>query len=135
LDGIILTPLKQIQNSKGDIFHAIKRSSDGYQGFGEAYFSTINKGDIKNWRKHKKLTSNIIVPVGEVKFVIYDEKVKEFFSVKLSLNSYQRLTVKPGFWFAFQGLAELNLLLNVANIEHDPNESVNKDLKEFKYEW
>ena len=94
MDGIILTPLKQIQNSKGDIFHAIKRSSDGYQGFGEAYFSTINKGDIKNWRKHKKLTSNIIVPVGEVKFVIYDEKVKEFFSVKLSLNSYQRLTVK-----------------------------------------
>ena len=47
LDGILLTPLKVIHHPKGDIYHALKASSPGYQGFGEAYFSIIKKGDIK----------------------------------------------------------------------------------------
>jgi len=135
LDRIILTPLTQIYNPKGDIFHAMKKTSDGYEGFGEAYFSTINKGDIKNWRKHTKMTLNIIVPIGEIKFVAYDEQIKKFFSVKLSQNNFQRLTIKPGLWLAFKGLADFNMLLNIANIEHDTNETESKNLEEFKYEW
>ena len=135
MDGIILTPLTQIFNPKGDIFHAMKKTSDGYEGFGEAYFSTINKGDIKNWRKHTKMTLNIVVPIGEIKFVVYNEKIKNFFSVKLSQNNYQRLTIKPGLWLAFKGLADFNMLLNIANIEHDTNETESKNLEELKYEW
>ena len=46
MDGVNLTPLKQIHNSKGDIFHAMKKSDAGFNGFGEAYFSTINSGAI-----------------------------------------------------------------------------------------
>ena len=135
MDGIILTPLTQIFNPKGDIFHAMKKTSDGYEGFGEAYFSTINKDDIKNWRKHTKMILNIVVPFGEIKFVAYDEKIKKFFSVKLSQNNYQRLTIKPGLWLAFKGLADFNMLLNIANVEHDTNETESKNLEEFKYEW
>ena len=135
MDGIILTPLTQIYNPKGDIFHAMKKTSDGYEGFGEAYFSTINKDDIKNWRKHTKMTLNIVVPIGEIKFVAYNEKVKKFFSVKLSQNNYQRLTIKPGLWLAFKGLADFNMLLNIANVEHNTNETESKNLEEFKYEW
>jgi len=135
LDGIILTPLTQIYNPKGDIFHAMKKTSDGYEGFGEAYFSTINKDDIKNWRKHTKMILNIVVPIGEIKFVAYDEQIKKFFSVKLSQNNYQRLTIKPGLWLAFKGLADFNMLLNIANIEHNTNETESKNLEEFKYEW
>ena len=135
MDGIILTTLTQIYNPKGDIFHAMKKTSDGYEGFGEAYFSTINKGDIKNWRKHTKMTLNIVVPIGEIKFVVYNEKIKNFFSVKLSQNNYQRLTIKPGLWLAFKGLADFNMLLNIANVEHDTNETESKNLEEFKYEW
>ena len=63
MDGVILTPLKQIYNSKGDIFHAMKKSDKGFNGFGEAYFSTILKGEIKGWKKHTRMTLNIIVPV------------------------------------------------------------------------
>ena len=113
----------------------MKKTSDGYEGFGEAYFSTINKGDIKNWRKHTKMTLNIVVPIGEIKFVVYNEKIKNFFSVKLSQNNYQRLTIKPGLWLAFKGLADFNMLLNIANVEHDTNETESKNLEEFKYEW
>ncbi len=135
MDGVILTPLKQINNPKGDVFHGMKKSDDGYDGFGEAYFSTINKDDIKGWKKHTKMTLNLVVPVGEIKFVVYDEETKEFFSVKLSQNNYQRLTVKPNLWMAFQGVGEYNMLLNLASIEHNPNEAINIDLSEINYEW
>lgn len=135
MDGVILRPLKQIYHPKGDIFHAMKKSDEGFNGFGEAYFSTINKGDIKGWKKHTKMTLNLIVPVGEIEFVVYNEETKEFFSVKLSQNNYQRLTVKPNLWMAFRGCGEYNILLNLASIEHDPNEAISIDIEDIKYEW
>jgi len=135
MDGVIITPLKQVHHPKGDIFHGMKKSDNGYDGFGEAYFSTINQDDIKGWKKHTKMTLNLIVPVGEIKFVVYNEGVKEFFSVRLSHDNYQRLTVKAGLWVAFQGIGEYNMLLNIASIEHDPNEAVNIELNNIKYKW
>lgn len=135
MDGIILTPMKKIYHPKGEIFHAMKKSDLGFSGFGEAYFSTINYGDIKGWKRHTIMVINLLVPVGEIEFVIYDEKVKEFFSVRLSQNNYQRLTVKPGLWMAFRGLSKHNILLNLASIEHEQSEAVNVDLNEIKYEW
>lgn len=135
MDGVILTPLKQIYHPKGDIFHAMKKSDIGFDGFGEAYFSTINQNDIKGWKKHTKMTLNIVVPVGNIEFVVYDENSKEFFSTKLSHNNYQRLTVKAGLWMAFKGLDKYNMLLNLASIEHDPNEAVNIELNDINYKW
>ena len=135
MDGIILTPLKQIHNLKGDIFHAMKKSDIGYDGYGEAYFSTIKTGDIKGWKKHTKMTLNLVVPLGEVEFVVYNENNKEFFNVVLSQNNYQRLTIKPGLWLSFRGIDQHNMLLNLANIEHDSHEAINKELKEIDYEW
>ncbi len=135
MDGIILTPLKQIHNPKGDIFHAMKKSDGGFDGFGEAYFSTVHKDDIKGWKKHSKMTLNLVVPVGKIEFVLYNENSKEFFSVQLSQDKYQRLTVQPNLWMAFRGLEKNNMLLNLASIEHDPSESENIELESILYEW
>lgn len=135
MDKVILTPLKQIHNPKGDIFHGMKKSDPGFDGFGEAYFSTINKDDIKGWKKHTIMTLNLVVPIGEIEFVIYDEETKEFTNIKLSHDNYQRLTVKPNLWMGFRGCGEYNMLLNLASIEHEPDEAENKELKEFHYEW
>lgn len=135
MDGVILTPLKQIHHPKGDIFHGMKKSDIGFDGFGEAYFSTIHQDDIKGWKKHTQMTLNLVVPVGEIEFVVYDEEIKEFFSIKLSQNNYQRLTVKPNLWMAFRGIEKYNMLLNLASIEHNPSEAINIELSEIKYEW
>lgn len=135
MDGVIVKSLKQIYHPKGDIFHVMKKSDIGFDGFGEAYFSTINKNDIKGWKKHTKMTLNLVVPVGKIEFVIYDENLKEFFSVKLSQDNYQRLTIKPNLWMAFKGCEQNNILLNLASIEHDPNEAININLRDIQYEW
>ena len=111
----------------------MKKSDHGFDGFGEAYFSTINQGEIKGWKKHTKMTLNLVVVTGEIEFVIYNKS--NFFNVKLSKKNYQRLTVKPGLWLAFKGLSTENIMLNLASIEHNPDESVNVGLNAFNYNW
>ena len=135
MDGVILTPLKQIRISKGSVLHAMKKSDIGFDGFGEAYFSTVNKNDIKGWKKHTEMTLNLVVPVGKMEFVIYNDKNHNFFNVTISQDNYQRLTISPGFWLAFRGLDEKNILLNIASIEHDPSESESIDLDKIIYDW
>ena len=133
MDGVTLTPLRRIEHPKGDIFHAMKASDTGFSGFGEAYFSTVNKSDIKGWKKHNEMTLNLIIVMGEVEFVVHNGI--DFFNVKLSKDNYQRLTVKPGLWTAFRGLSNENILLNLASIEHNSRESDNINLDSFNYDW
>ena len=134
MDGVNLTPLKQIYNPNGDIFHSMKKSDNGFDGFGEAYFTTINQNSIKGWKKHTKMTLNLVVINGEVEFIIYDDN--QFLSIKLSpKDNYQRLTIEPNLWVSFRGLGSDNIILNIANIEHNPDEAINIDLEEIEYEW
>ena len=141
IEGVILTPLKQIVNPKGDLYHALKKSDNGYKSFGEAYFSTVIKDEIKGWKKHTVMVLNLIVPIGAVKFIIYDDRIdsstkNQFFSLILSQENYQRLTVPAGVWMAFKGIGEdLNMLLNIASIEHDPSEAITKQLTDINYTW
>ena len=141
INGLILTPLDRIEHPKGSIYHAIKKSDKGFYSFGEAYFSSISYGSIKGWKKHGKMILNLIVLVGEVEFVLYDERNNSvtkglFFSVKLSKKNYQRLTVPVDVWMAFRGIGKGdNILLNIASIEHDPNESINIDINSIRYKW
>tara|TARA_B110000259_G_C13975367_1_gene386491 strand:- start:311 stop:721 length:411 start_codon:yes stop_codon:yes gene_type:complete len=133
MDGVILTPLKKIPNANGDVLRAMKASDKGFVGFGEAYFSCLNQGATKGWKKHNKMTLNLIVITGEIKFVMYDER--NYYEVILSKDNYQRLTIAPGLWLAFKGLSKKNTLLNLASIEHDSNESESMNLYDFDYNW
>ena len=81
------------------------------------------------------MTLNLVVPVGKMEFVIYNDKDHNFFNVTISQDNYQRLTISPGFWLAFRGLDEKNILLNIASIEHDPSESESIDLNKIIYDW
>jgi len=141
IDGIKLTPLKKIYQPEGNIFHCMKKSDLGFKSFGEAYFSTVEYNAVKAWKKHTKMTLNLIVPIGEIQFVIYDDRESSkskgsFFEIKLSINNYKRLTLSPNLWFGFKGLGkDINLLLNLADIEHDPKEIIRLELDKINYNW
>lgn len=132
--NIQLTKLDKISNEKGDIFHGLKASDSSFKKFGEAYFTTIHNNEIKGWKKHSAMTLNLIVPVGEVLFCIYDEILNKFYNYEIGENNYCRLTVNAGLWVAFEGKGDgLNLILNIASIEHDPEESINEPLNKFQF--
>ena len=52
----------------------MKASEPEFNGFQEAYFSTIKKDRIKGWKRHLRMTMNLIVPVGNVQFNFYDDR-------------------------------------------------------------
>jgi dTDP-4-dehydrorhamnose 3,5-epimerase len=140
IHDVLISPLNKIANPKGDIYHALKSTSPGYVGFGEVYFSEIKKDVIKGWKKHNRLILNIVVPVGKIEFVLYDDRIKSisrntFCSIVIGSNNYSRLTVPSGIWIAFRGLEDFNMLMNVISEEHDFNESENVELNSFQYSW
>lgn len=136
IENILLTPLKRIEVKGGDVLHAMKSTDAGYHGFGEAYFSIIEKGAVKAWKKHQKMTLNLVVPHGEVRFVFFSPDLKFCRTENIGTNNYVRLTVPPGIWFGFQGIAfPYSLLLNVADMVHDTNEVSRKTIGEINFNW
>ena len=132
MSKLILSPIKRISHPKGDILHGLKISDDTYTGFGEAYFSIIHYSETKGWKRHKEMTLNLIVAQGNVRFHHYDTTQMKVRSVDIGLDNYMRLTVPPQQWIAFEGLDPgLNLILNVADKSHDPNETETLPLSTF----
>ena len=142
IEGVSLHPLKHIVVPKGDIYHAMKSTDEGYVGFGEVYFSQIEHGQAKGWKRLNRMTLNLIVPVGTVKFVIYDDREGsitkgefEEFILSPEMN-YQRLTVAPGIWMAFYGVGEgISMLMDIIPEPHDPSEADRIDLNEIVYNF
>ena len=141
ISGVALTPLSIMDTEGGDVLHAMKSSDPGYSGFGEAYFSTVDPGAVKGWKRHREMTLNQVVPVGIVRFVIFDDRAEsstkgKFGEVTLSRNNYGRLTVPPMLWMGFQGVDEYpSLLLNIASIPHHPDELERMELSAIDYQW
>ncbi len=136
LNKIKVTPLKIIKLSAGNIMKALNKNELKNWIFGEAYFSKIKFGKIKAWKYHLKMTLNLVVPHGKVKFVFYSEKLKRFKIVEIGEKKYSRLTVPPKVWFGFKGISKNeSTILNLANVQHNPKEVLARNLKDIKFNW
>ena len=135
VDEVFTTPLNRIKVVGGDVLHALKRSDLGYVDFGEVYFSIVEEGAIKAWKKHRRMTLNIVVPVGSVLFTVLDDqgRIRE---EELGENRYVRLTVPPGIWFGFKGLfSPHSILMNIADLPHDATEVERRSIYDLNYDW
>lgn len=137
LNAVTLTPLKCINTPGGDILHALKATDDTFKEFGEAYFSKIKPGAIKAWKLHKEVCLNLIVPIGEVMFVLFEpKKPNEFRVEKIGVSNYQRLTIPSNIWFGFKGLSfQQSLILSISEKPHKPDEIERMDIKQIKFDW
>ena len=141
IKDVLINDLKIINVEGGNVMHSLKHDDEGFKSFAECYFSFINYKFIKGWKKHKEVTLNLTVPIGQVKFVIFDSRKKsetyrKFQEVVLGLENFKRLTVPPMVWVAFQGLnTNQSLIMNVINYKHDPYETENKNIDFFSYNW
>ena len=134
MTALLLTRLKRIATPKGDVMHGLKAGDQGFAGFGEAYLSIINARETKGWKRHFRMTLNLICVVGQIRVVVRNE-VGVVLDTKLSPDVpelYNRLTVPPGYFVAFKGIAAgASMLLNVASIPHDPNEAETRPFEDF----
>lgn len=136
IDAVELTPLKIIELASGNVMQSIRRDSAGFRDFGEAYFSLLAAGATKAWRRHRRMTLNLTVPVGHVAVAVVDEASRAARRYDLGPRNYCRLTVPPGLWTGFRSLAnEQCVVLNVADILHDPSEVDKAGEGAFPFDW
>ena len=136
LNKIKVKPLKIISLPAGNIMRALIKKDLKNGIFGEAYFSKIKFGKIKAWKYHLKMTLNLVVPRGHVKFVFYSSRDKKFRVVKIGEKKYFRLTVPPKIWFGFKGIAKPeSIILNITNIRHNSKEILRCKKNKINFNW
>ncbi len=139
IKDLLITPLDIIETPGGNVMHVMREFDAGYTNFGEAYFSEVNSNAIKAWKRHKEMTLNLVVPVGRIRFILFDDREESngiFQEVVISKENYCRLTVPPMIWMGFQGLSiGSSMLLNIADIKHNPTEVDRKKTEEIKFNW
>ena len=137
LNNIVITQLSTFDVDGGMVMHGIKKNDTGYAGFGEVYFSYINPKAVKAWKKHNRMTLNLVVPLGKVRFVFFDAFHDGHYRVEdIGQDNYVRLTVPPGIWFGFQGIAlQPSLVTNIADLQHDAAEVERQAVSSFDYQW
>lgn len=130
IDGVSVTPLNVIARPGGAVLHMLRSDSPLFAKFGEVYFSELEPGHVRAWKRHKEMTQNFAVPVGLVKFVLYDDRPGsqthgEILELELGRpNEYKLLTIPPLVWYGFACAGDqVSLIVNCADLPHRPDES------------
>ena len=133
IDGVVITPLRQIPDERGKIMHMLRSTDPIFQSFGEIYFSFVYPGVIKGWHDHKRMILNYAVPLGKIKLVLFDDREgsashRQIQEIFLGPDNYCLVTIPPGIWNGFKGIgAGISIVANCASIPHDPDEIIRKD--------
>lgn len=143
IDGVVITPLRQIPDERGKIMHMLRADAPHFKAFGEVYFSCVNPGAIKAWHIHSEMTLNYAVVWGMIKFVLYDDRpesttrgmLQELF---IGESNYCLVTVPPRVWNGFKGIGEkMAIVANCTDITYRADEISRMDpfSKQIPYSW
>ena len=143
IEGVVLTPLRQIFDERGKVMHMLREDSPVFTRFGEIYFSCTHPGVVKAWHMHKKMTLNYAVIFGEIKFVLYDDRVNsktrgEIQEIFISPENYMLVTVPPLIWNGFKSVGPSSSIIgNCSTLPHTDNEIIRcpPDDQMIPYKW
>jgi len=143
IEGVLIDPLEIYSDERGKVMHMLRSDAPFFKQFGEVYFSVVNPGVVKGWKKHLKMTQHFAVPVGNIKLVLYDDRDKSSTNGKIQeifigTKNYQLVQIPPLVWYAFRTIGDgFALIANCTDLPHDPNEVINIDPfdKRIPYDW
>lgn len=131
--GVRFVPLRRIDDERGSVMHMLKSTDEWFVAFGEVYFSTILPGAVKAWRRHTRMTTNLAVPVGNVRVVLVDERNDSATTgrtddLSIGNDNYGLLVIPPFVWSGFfNDSSTAALVVNCASLPHDPDEVDRRD--------
>lgn len=142
IEGVKCNSITKVSDPRGDLFHVVKED-ELLSNIREIYCSSIHSGEIKAWKKHLKMTQYLVVPVGSVKFVLYDDRKKSLTykninEIIIGEQHYSRLIIPPNIWYGFQSNStKTSLIINTPDLAHDPNETERLTLNQtyVPYSW
>lgn len=143
IEGVEIRPLPRFEDKRGVVLRMLRRDDAHFDRFGEIYFSVVNPGAVKAWRRHRRLTSFLAVPVGQLRLVLFDDRTDSAsagrcLELELGAENYQLVTVPPLIWTGWQALGQTAALLaNCATDPYDPQEAERRDANDpnIPYSW
>ncbi len=130
IDGVLVTGLRQIIDERGAVLHHMRSDAPEFTSFSECYFSEMLPGAVKAWKRHRAQTQNLAVPIGRVRFVVYDDRSSSPTHGTLQVvelgrpDDYNRLSIPRGLWYGFTCLgSQPALIANCADLLHDPDDA------------
>lgn len=143
IHDVVVSPLAVFRDERGSVLRMSRRSDVHFPGFGEIYFSEILAGAVKPWRCHLKNTSQLAVPVGDIRIALFDGRsssatYKGYMEVRSGRENYRLTVVPPGVWTLFVGLGPgTSLIANCSDAPHDPSEVLRREAHdpEFPITW
>lgn len=148
IDGALFQPLKIIAAQGGPVLHMLRAGApllpDFSGAFGEIYFSEVEPGSVKAWKRHTRQTQLFAVPVGRLRIVLYDGRSASpsrgaLVERRLGRpDDYGLLRIPPLVWYGFMAEGESPALIcNCADIPHDPaeGERLPFDAAAIPYRW
>jgi dTDP-4-dehydrorhamnose 3,5-epimerase len=143
VEGVHVIPLRRIPDERGTIFHMLRRDEPHFLEFGEIYFTSVYRGAIKAWHKHRDMTLNYACIFGRVKLALYDDRdgsptkgsIAEIF---LGPDNYALVTISPGIWTGLKGMSDpYAIVANCSTHTHDPARTTRVDPfdNDIPYDW
>ena len=130
IDGVLVTGLRQVVDERGAVLHHMRNDAPEFTAFGECYFSEMIPGAVKAWKCHRYQTQHLAVPIGRVRFVIYDDRELSPTNGSLEVvelgrpDHYNRLRIPKGLWYGFTCLSDQPALIaNCTDEPHDPTDT------------
>ena len=141
--GVLIQELKQIADERGKVMHMLRVDSPLFTRFGEIYFSVVNPGVVKAWKRHREMTQHLTVPVGKIKLAIFDDRedspscgIVEV--LEIGEDNYLLVKISPLLWYGFQGLsATPALIANCTDLPHIKEEVEYREVQDslIPYNW
>lgn len=143
IEGLIIQELKQIIDERGKVMHMLRFDSPLFTKFGEIYFSVVNPGVVKAWKRHHQMTQHFAVPVGDIRLVIYDDRMNSISCgnlevIEIGEDNFSLVRIPPLVWYGFKGISSIPaLIVNCTDFPHDPSEGERLELfsKQIPYRW
>ncbi len=115
LNGIIIKPIKRLQDERGfftEIMRKDWKDLFGNDSIAQANLSLTFPGIIRAWHKHVKgQTDYFIALKGTIKICAYDEKTEELNEIISSGQNLQAVRMPGHYWHGFKALGNEPALL------------------------
>jgi dTDP-4-dehydrorhamnose 3,5-epimerase len=116
-------------DDRGYLFEILRSDDLFYEGFGQAYISTINPNAIKGFHVHERKTDIVTCIHGQVKFVVIesdeDNNLVNLYEIHLSPMNRNLVVVPPGLWHGWMCIGSKEAIL--VNITTEPFDKLDID--------
>jgi dTDP-4-dehydrorhamnose 3,5-epimerase len=143
IDGVVVSPRRVIPDDRGKVIQGLKATDPEFEAFGEFYFSMVYPGVVKGWHLHHRMVLNYVVPIGQIKLVLYDDRPDsktrgEIQELYVGADNHCLVKIPVRVWNGFKGIGVVPALVaNCATIPHDPDEMERLDPHSgvIPYDW